>query len=167
MGGKISIDVDKYTGKASVGVHVDSPNIDVDIPWYCWVAGAVIGALLGGIFQSLIAVLIGAVLVPLIMFIAEQVIEGVVNTVAESIATALNNIAHPIPHRTVGFKLITQGSHIDDVQMVGQILSPSTPRSSAPPAPSSYPTARHSTSTAAEWVSATCQVATWRSWATG
>ena len=31
----ISIDVDKDTGKPSVGVHVDNPNIDVDIPWYC------------------------------------------------------------------------------------------------------------------------------------
>ena len=106
VGGRISLDVDPNTGKPSVRVQVDNPNIDVDIPWYCWVAGAVIGALLGGIFQSLIAVIIGAVLVPLIMFIAEQVIEGVVNTVAERIANALNNILQPIPLPAVGFKLI-------------------------------------------------------------
>ena len=121
VGGKISIDVDPNTGKPTVAVHVDSPNIDIDIPWYCWVAAAVIGALLGAIFQSLIAVIIGAVLVPLIMFIAEQVIEGVVNTVAEHIANLLNNVLQPIPLPAVGFKLITQGAHIDDVQMVGQI----------------------------------------------
>ena len=121
VGGKISIDVDPHTGKPTVAVHVDSPNIEIDIPWYCWVAAAVIGALLGAIFQSLIAVIIGAVLVPLIMFIAEQVIEGVVNTVAEHIANLLNNVLQSIPLPAVGFKLITRGAHIDDVQMVGQI----------------------------------------------
>lgn len=80
VGAKITIAV--AGGQLVVQVQADDPNVDVDIPWYCWVAGAVIGALLGALLPSVIGVIIGAVLVPLIMYIAEEVIEGTINSVA-------------------------------------------------------------------------------------
>jgi hypothetical protein len=100
-----------------VDVQADDPNVDVDIPWYCYLAGAVIGALLGALLPSVIAVIVGAVLAPLIMYLAEEVIEGTINSVAAHITDALNQLLVPIDIPAVGFNLIFSDVHIDDVQI--------------------------------------------------
>ncbi|KAA1249634.1 hypothetical protein F0Q45_14120 [Mycobacterium simiae] len=115
VGAKITIAV--AGGQLVVKVAADDPTVDVDIPWYCWVAGAVIGALLGALLPSVIYVIVGAVLVPLIMYIAEEVIEGTINSVAAHIADALNQLLVPVNIPAVGFNLIFSDVHIDDVQI--------------------------------------------------
>ena len=119
VGAKISVGV--TSGQLVVDVKVDNPNVDVDIPWYCWVAGAVIGALLGALLPTVIGAIVGAVLVPLIMYIAEQVIEGTINSVAANIATELNKLLVPIDIPAVGFNLIFSDAHIDDVAIGCQV----------------------------------------------
>lgn len=115
VGARIKIEVSN--GNLVVVPEVDDPSIDVDIPWYCWVAGAVIGAVLGGIIYSVIGAIIGAVLIPLITYIAQEIIEGVVNSVAEHVAEALNSIAPSVEIPAVGFNLIFSDAFIDDVQI--------------------------------------------------
>lgn len=119
VGAKIKVAV--VNNQLIVTAEVEAPNVDVDIPWYCWVAGAVIGALLGGLLPTLIGAIVGAVLVPLIMYIAEQVIEGTINSVAEHVADALNKIAAPVDIPAVGFNLIFSDAFIDDIQIVGRV----------------------------------------------
>jgi hypothetical protein len=119
VGAKIKIEV--TSGHLIVQAEVDDPNIDVDIPWYCWVAGAVIGAILGGLLAGVIGAIVGAVLVPLITYIAQEVIEGTVNSVAEHIADALNAITPSVDIPAVGFNLIFSDAFIDDVQVVCQV----------------------------------------------
>ena len=57
VGARIKIKV--TGGNLIVQAQVDPPNIDVDIPWYCWIAGAVIGALLGGVLFGVIGGIVG------------------------------------------------------------------------------------------------------------
>jgi hypothetical protein len=119
VGAKITIKVSN--GQLIVAAQVDNPNVDVDIPWYCWVAGAVIGALLGALLPSVISVVIGAVLIPLIMYIAEEVIEGTINSVAANIAEELNKLLVPVDIPAVGFNLIFTDVYIDDVAIACQV----------------------------------------------
>ena len=119
VGAKITIKV--ANGQLVVDVQADSPNVDVDIPWYCYLAGAVIGALLGALLPSVIYVIVGAVLVPLIMYLAEEIIEGTINSVAAHITDALNQLLVPIDIPAVGFNLIFSDARIDDVQIGCQI----------------------------------------------
>ena len=115
VGAKITIKVSN--GQLVVDVQADDPNVDVDIPWYCWLAGAAIGALLGGVLAGAVGAIVGGVLVPLITFIAEEVIEGVVNSVAANITDALNKLLVPVDIPAVGFNLIFSDVSIDDVQI--------------------------------------------------
>jgi hypothetical protein len=119
VGAKIKIAVEN--SRLVVKSEVDNPNVDVDIPWYCYVAGAVIGAVLGGLLPGVIYAVVGAVLVPLIMYLATEVIEGTINSVAEHIADALNELAPAVDIPAVGFDLIFSDAFIDDVQIVGQV----------------------------------------------
>ncbi len=94
-------------GELLVSAEVENPDVDVDIPWYCWLAGAVIGAIVAGV--------IGAVLVPLIIYIAQEVVEGTINSVAARVAEAINslNISATLP--VPGVNLVFQRVFIDDV----------------------------------------------------
>ena len=119
VGAKIKVAV--VNNQLIVKAEVDNPNVDVDIPWYCYLAGAVIGALLGGLLPGVIFAIVGAVLVPLIMYVAQEVIEGTINSVAARVADALNSIAPSVDIPAVGFDLIFSDAFIDDVQIVGQV----------------------------------------------
>ena len=119
VGAKIKVAV--VNNQLIVKAEVEDPNVDVDIPWYCYIAGAVIGAILGGLLPSVIYAIVGAVLVPLIIYVAQEVIEGTINSVAARVADALNSIAPSVNIPAVGFDLIFSDAFIDDVQMVGQV----------------------------------------------
>lgn len=119
VGAKIKIAVEN--GHLVMHSEVDDPDIDIDIPWYCYVVGAVIGAVLGGLIFGVIGAVVGAILVPLIMYLATEVIEGTINSVAEHVADALNEISPSVDIPAVGFDLIFSDAFIDDVQIVGEV----------------------------------------------
>lgn len=94
-------------GELLVIAEVEDPDVDVDIPWYCWLAGAVIGAIVAGV--------IGAVLVPLIIYIAQEAVEGTINSVAQRVAEAVNSLNLSTTLPVPGVSLVFQRVFIDDV----------------------------------------------------
>lgn len=94
-------------GELLVSAEVEDPDVDVDIPWYCWLAGAVIGAIVAGV--------IGAVLVPLIIYIAQETVEGTINSVAQRVAEAVNSLDLSTTLPVPGVSLVFQRVFIDDV----------------------------------------------------
>ena len=66
VGAKIMIAV--VGGQLVVDAQVDAPKLDIDIPWYCWVAAVLVGGAILGI--------VGAVLLPVIMYVATHSVEG-------------------------------------------------------------------------------------------
>lgn len=101
-------------GRLVVNAEVEDPDVDVDVPWYCYLAGAVIGGLVGLLF-GVIGAIVGAILVPLILWISTETVEGVVQSAIDRVADALNEIAPDLDVPAVGLNLIFSDVFIDDV----------------------------------------------------
>lgn len=115
VGARIRIEI--VDGELVVDAQVDDPDIDVDIPWYCWLAGIAIGAVLGFVLAGVIGAIIGAVLVPIITWIAAEVIEGVVEDVANNITGTINDAltAVRVPMPLISF--VFDRVFIDDIKI--------------------------------------------------
>jgi hypothetical protein len=94
-------------GRLRVEADFSDPDLNLDIPWYCWIGAAFLGALLGGI--------IGAVLVPVLLYLVTSTVEDVVNTVADAIVDAINAATPSVNVPAVGFDLIFQNAFVDDI----------------------------------------------------
>jgi hypothetical protein len=101
-------------GRLVVNSEVEDPDVDVDVPWYCYLAGAVIGGLVGLLF-GVIGAIVGAILIPLIMWISTETVEGVVQSAIDRVADALNAIAPDLNVPAVVLNLIFSDVFIDDV----------------------------------------------------
>lgn len=123
-------------GELIFSAEVDEPEVDLDIPWYCYLGAALVGALTGGIAGALIGAGVGAIagtvvggvvggaivggivgailigiLVPLLLAIVENVLEPTIEGVAGSLAESLGqDLSVP----AIGLNLIFQRASIDD-----------------------------------------------------
>jgi hypothetical protein len=63
-------------------VKVEEPDVDVDIPWYCWLATLGVGAAIGGVVGAIAGI------------IAMAIVDAIVNAIADSIfgASAFNSL---------------------------------------------------------------------------
>ena len=105
FGGDFKLAVEE--SRLKVEADFSDPDLDLDIPWYCWIGAAFLGALLGGI--------IGAILVPLLLYLVTSTVEDVVNTVADAIVDAINNATPSVDVPAVGFDLFFQNAFVDDI----------------------------------------------------
>lgn len=102
-------------GRLLASVEIEDPDVDVDIPWYCWIAGAVVGAVIGGVLLGVVGAIVGAVLVPLITYIASEVIEGTIEEVAGRISDAINDALPELDVPAFSINILFDEVFIDDV----------------------------------------------------
>lgn len=105
FGGDFRLEV--RNGQLRVDADLSDPDLDLDVPWYCWLGAAFLGALLGGI--------VGAVLLPLLLHLITSTVEDVVNTVADTIVAAINAATPSVDVPAIGFNLIFQNAFVDDI----------------------------------------------------
>lgn len=105
FGGDFKLEVRE--SRLIVEADFSDPDLNLDIPWYCWIGAAFLGALLGGI--------IGAVLVPVLLYLVTSTVEDVVNTVADAIVEAINDATPSVNVPAVGFELFFQNAFVDDI----------------------------------------------------
>jgi hypothetical protein len=103
-----------HGGTLFVTSEVDDPDVDVDVPWYCYLAGAVIGGLVGILF-GVITAIVGALLVPLIIWIATETIEGVVEDAINRVRDALDALELDIEVPAIDLILFFSDAFIDDI----------------------------------------------------
>ncbi len=111
-------------GRLIVRSEVDDPDIDVSIPWYCWLIAVAVGAVLaviGGVLFGVIGAIVGAVIVPLIMWIASEIIEGVIENVTESIRSALDALEIEADIAIPGLEFILDDVFIDDITIRARV----------------------------------------------
>jgi hypothetical protein len=111
VGAKIMIEVSG--GHLLVDAQVDDPKLDIDIPWYCWVAAVVVGGAILGI--------VGAVLLPVIMYVATHSVEGAVNQAAQKVVDAINAVSQPLDVPAPVVSLIFSDVFIDDVTIACRV----------------------------------------------
>ncbi|MGV9711580.1 hypothetical protein ACWDTI_13055 [Gordonia sp. NPDC003424] len=114
-------------GELHVDLKADDPDLDVDIPFLCYLAAAVLGALGGALIGAVYAV-IGGILLPTIIYLGKEVLEGAVNGAAETVAGVLNSslpavdltvpeIAAPVIDVDFQFS----DAAIDDIEIAGHM----------------------------------------------
>lgn len=121
-------------GRLVADTEVGDPDVDVDIPWYCYLAAAVVGALVGGVLGALIGAIfgsaagggvigaiIGAIIVPVILHVATETVESVVEDAARSVAEGLNDLSPEVDVEAAGVKLLFTDAFIDDVTIGFQL----------------------------------------------
>jgi hypothetical protein len=101
-------------GQLKVRFEASDPDIDVDIPWYCYVAGAVIGAVIGGIIFGLIGAIVGSILVPLLIWVAQDVVENTIEDVTADVTDTINDAAN-LDVQLVGVETVLDSAVIDDL----------------------------------------------------
>ena len=120
--GKISgrIRAEVTAGELVFKAEIDDPDVDIDIPWYCWLGAAVVGAIAGGLVGVLVGAVVGGIvgailigiLVPVLLAIAENVVENTVEGIAGNLADKLRQDLQ-VP--AIGLNLVFQRVFIDDV----------------------------------------------------
>lgn len=102
-------------GRLQVSTEVGDPDVDLDVPWYCYLAGAVVGLIGGFLIGGIIGSVVGAILVPLLVFALEEALEGTLDGIADRIRDALNALAPSVDIPAVGINIIFQSVEIDDI----------------------------------------------------
>lgn len=115
------IKLEVENGELVVETEVGDPDFEVDIPWYCWVAGAAILALLGGAIAGVMGALIGGVIIPLIVWFSKEFLEGKVQEGLKKVTDFLNQFAPDVRVEAVGFNLVFQDAFIDDIAIVSRM----------------------------------------------
>ncbi len=100
-------------GELRVRFNIEDPDIDVSIPWYCWLAGAVIGAILGAVIAGIVGAIVGGIIVPLVIWIAQSVVEATVENIAHEILEAIGGVDLNVP--LVGIDQVLDRAFIDDL----------------------------------------------------
>lgn len=103
-------------GKLVVKAEIGDPDIDVDIPWYCYLAGAVLGIITGGLF-GIVGAVVGGILIPLITWILEEIVESTFDDIADNIRDSINDNLPQVDIEAYGIEILFQDVFIDDVIM--------------------------------------------------
>ena len=109
-------------GRLIVDSEVEDPDVDIDIPWYCALAAAVVGVIVGGLLFGLIGAIVGGILLPIILWLTTEGVEGVIERAAQEIADAINDLSPSVDVPAVGIELIFSDVFIDDVTIAGRLL---------------------------------------------
>lgn len=108
-------------GQLVVESEVEDPDVDVSIPWYCWLAAAVVGAIVGGLLLGVIGGIVGGILLPIILWLTTEGVEGVVERAAQEVADAINDLSPSVDVPAIGIELIFSDVFIDDVAISGRL----------------------------------------------
>lgn len=119
IGARILLEI--RDGRLLASAEIDDPEIDLDIPWYCWVAAAAIGGLLGGLLAGIIGATVGAVLLPLLLWITTDVVEGTIEQVAANVADDINDALPDVDVPAFGVNILFQEVFIDDVVLQARL----------------------------------------------
>lgn len=113
IGARIRIAI--VEGRLQVSTQVDDPDVELDIPWYCYLAAAIVGALGGLLIGGVIGAAVGGVLVPLLLFALEEGLEGTLDGIADHIRDTLNELAPSVDIPAAGINIVFQSVEIDDI----------------------------------------------------
>lgn len=113
IGARVHIGI--HDGRLQVSTQVDDPDVELDVPWYCYLAAAIVGALGGFLIGGIIGGVVGAILVPLLVFALEEGLESTLDNIADHVRDTLNQFAPNVDVPAVGINVVFGEVQIDDI----------------------------------------------------
>lgn len=108
-------------GNLVVDPVIGDPDLDLSIPWYCYVAAALLTGLLVGFLFGVLAGLIAGVIVPLLMYVMVELLEGTVENITTRVTDTINDLVPGVSVPAVGINLIFERVSIDDIHITARV----------------------------------------------
>jgi hypothetical protein len=119
-------------GQLRIDWEAQNPDVEIDIPWECYLAAIAVGALTGGIVgvlvgtgtTGIIGAIVGGVIAGLLTWLLEEILEmileGIGNEARDFVNAVSPNIDVPVP----GLELILSEARIDDIKLSAEVRVP-------------------------------------------
>jgi hypothetical protein len=104
-------------GQLNASVTLDAPRVDIDIPWYCWLAAVVVGFVIGAL-AGVLGSIIGAILVPMLLSMTRDTVENVINRVLSDLTDRINNLVPEVHVPLSLVSIVFQRVFLDDITVV-------------------------------------------------
>lgn len=126
---RVHISLAIENGNLVLNHDVESPEVDIDVPWYCWVAAVIIGIVVGVLTGWLLDIVVGIVLgivvggiLVLLLWLLDQVITGIIAGVTDALSQSLGNAVPDVEIPLLGFDIALESIFIDDIAMGFAVL---------------------------------------------
>ncbi len=119
-------------GHLKIDWEAQDPDVEVDIPWECYLVAIAVGAITGGIVGALIgtgtAGIIGAVaggvIAGLLTWLLTEILEVILEGIGSKAADVVNDVSPNIDVAVPGLELILQEARIDDIKIGAEVRVP-------------------------------------------
>jgi hypothetical protein len=117
-------------GVLNVYPQLGATSVSTDIPWYCYLASAVLGGVIGGVIGffagGIIGLAVGAALGAAAgaggLAAAQSGITGVINSALSTVVNAINGDLPDIKQSLTGFNAVIQDVQVDDITFTNAIV---------------------------------------------
>jgi hypothetical protein len=117
-------------GVLNVYPQLGATSVSTDIPWYCYLASAVLGGIIGGVIGffagGVIGLAVGAALGAAAgvggLAAAQSGVTGVINSALSKVVNAINGDLPDIKQQLTGFKAVIQDVQVDDITFTNAIV---------------------------------------------
>jgi len=119
-------------GHLKIDWEAQDPDVDVSIPWECYLVAIAIGAITGGIVgvlvgtgtAGIIGAVAGGVIAGLLTWLLTEILEVILEGIGSKAADVVNDVSPNIDIAVPGLELILQEARIDDIKLSAEVRVP-------------------------------------------
>jgi hypothetical protein len=119
-------------GHLKIDWEAQDPDVDVSIPWECYLVVIALGAITGGIVgllvgtgtTGIIGAVSGGVIAGLLTWLLTEILEVILKGIGSKAADFVNELSPDIDIAVPGLELILQEARIDDIKLSAEVRVP-------------------------------------------
>jgi hypothetical protein len=99
-----------------------TPTVNIDIPWYCYLIGIVVGGALGAILFGTVGNIVGAILAPVLLSSIQGAVQSTLGTTIDTVNSKIGSATSGIQNVDLGsMKTVLQYASIDDMMLLADV----------------------------------------------
>jgi hypothetical protein len=132
--GTVAVDLTALVedGHLKIDWEAQDPDVDVDIPWECYLVAIAVGAITGGIVgvlvgtgtAGIIGAVAGGVIAGLLTWLLSEILEVILEGIGSKAAEVVNDVTPSIDIAVPGLELVLQEARIDDIKLTAEARVP-------------------------------------------